>query len=244
MMLWRISALATCGFVALLSGCASPDRVVFVTTTELGVGLDGTTGVANIGYDRNEAVVGPDYPEEGALPPVYARLRSSGNLFQPGVSQIYATGDAAVLATAETSDTTGCGQSDRRKLSGKRRLAVFGTSTNFGLKVQFVQSVPGSINFGYKRKELSWLPLNEDPPNDGTPDKYPSVIAGVGIGTNISQDKVGVSYGIDQFVATGDAADRLACKDEVREVFKKNAKEALDKARKNVLVIPEADTSP
>ena len=76
---------------AMLAGCAQTDRVTFVTASEVGIGADATLGNVNIGYDRNELVIGPVYPETGALPPVYAKLDSDLAIFNPRIQQIYAT---------------------------------------------------------------------------------------------------------------------------------------------------------
>ena len=209
---------------ALLGACASPDRVVFVTATEIGIGADATIGNVNVGYDRNELVVGPDYPETGGVPPVYAKLESDLKVFNPTVKQLYATGDAALLATSTGTSTT-----KTRALTGKRRLLVFGTATNIGLKVDFTAQQPTAINFGYKRKEFSHIPLREEEPTDGKPDEYASVLAGLALRTSSSQlPKTGLV--ISQFIATGHAADNLARRNEVRNLFRSEAEETLTRA--------------
>jgi hypothetical protein len=185
-------------------GCATPDEVIFVTATEMGLGADATMGTVNIGYDRNEFVIGPAYPETGGLPPVYARLNSDLAVFNPRIRQIYATGEAARLATdADRS------KPDGQPLSGDRRIMIFGTTTNFGLKVHFVGEAPTSFNFGYKRKDFSVLPLQSDAPTPEHPDQYGSVIAGIALRVTTAQ-LADSGIAASQFIATGDAAENLA----------------------------------
>src|SRR4029077_3534782 len=87
--------LAACGF--LLAGGAA-DRGLFVTNTNVGMGYDATAGSGHVGYDRQEAFIGPDYPNQKGLPPVAASLQSSLDWISPSVTQYYATGDAALIA--------------------------------------------------------------------------------------------------------------------------------------------------
>lgn len=219
----RPRGLAILATALAVVGCASTNRVVFVTSTEIGVGMDATIGNVNIGYDRNELVVGPDYPETGGVPPVYAKLESDLKVLAPSVKQLYATGDAARLATQDSVPTP-----SPRPLTGKRRLLVFGTTTNVGLKVDFTAQQPTAINFGYKRKEFSHVPLREKDPID-EPDEYPSVIAGLSLRTSSSQlEKTG--FVMSQFIATGDAAVNLAGRREVRDLFRNEATETLARA--------------
>lgn len=239
MMVGRRTLIGALALPFVLAGCASPDRVVFVTMSEVGIGYDATAGTANIGFDRNEAVIGPDYPETGGIPPVYARLRSSGDLFSPGVDQLYATGKAARLATSGNGNCTA--PTKEKSLSGNRRVAIFGTSTNVGLKIHLVRSaVPDSINFGYKRKEFSWVPLRSELGKDEK-DSYPSLLARVKIGTNVTRDSSNVAYDIYQFMATGSAAENLACQPDIKEVFKNQALENVKKIPP--AVVSEADGS-
>ena len=216
----------------LLAGCASPDRVVFVTSTELGIGADATTGTANVGYDRNEGVIGPAYPETGALPPVYARIQTDGALFQPKIRQLYATGDAARIATGSN------GVAKSKPLSGERRLMFFGTTTNTGLKLSFAGGQPQSINFGFKRKEFSILPLREQPAADQQ-DEYGSLIASY---SSAVRPGVITDSGLDisQFIATGTAAENLAADSAVRTLFADDARESLSAAAKASVVSTRA----
>lgn len=208
-----------------LLGCASEERLVFVTSTSIDVGYDATSGSANIGYNRDEAVIGPHYTKSGRVPPVYARLASTGGFFNVKVSQIYGVGKAAVAATR--SPGSDCLQSDEDggPFEGERRVLVFGTTTNFGLQVRFVQSaVPESVSFGFKRKEFSWIPLNGlEPSGTHLPDSYPSLLARVELGYDVVQAPQDSTFEIGQFIATGKAADNLACRGETKELFQQGA---------------------
>jgi len=202
-----------------LTGCASEERLVFVTSTSLDVGYDATSGAANIGYNREEAVIGPHYTERGHVPPVYARLASNGGFFRAKVSQIYGTGKAAEIATRPTGADCAESIADGAPYEGRRKVFIFGTTTNIGLHVRFVQgAVPESVSLGFKRKEFSWVPLNRLQP-DGThlPDSYPSLLARVELDYNVAPGAKDSAFEIGQFIATGNAAENLACKEGGRE---------------------------
>jgi len=201
-------------------GCASPDRVVFVTSTEIGIGADAKVGNANIGYDRNELVLEPSYPETGATAPVYGSLDSNLEIFHPRVKQLYATGKAAELVTDFSPTPTP--QIEKPKLSGTRRLMIFGTSSNIGLKIHTDGMGIDGINFGYKRKELSVIPLRKEDPSPNKEDKYVSTIAGIGI--DISTSGFATSgMRLSQFMATGSAAENIARQSQVKEAFRQEA---------------------
>lgn len=212
-------------FITLnLISCASPDRVVFVTSTEIGVGADAKTGNVNIGYDRNEMIVGPAYPDTGASPPVYGRIESNLEVFEPEIKQLYATGNAAHIATgSSTTGTIGTAPA----MTGKRKLMFFGTSTNVGFKMHFTSNAPDSINLGYKRRELSVIPLQDKDPTTNKPDKYASVIAGIGMTTS-STNLSGSGIKLSQFIATGSAAENVAMQS--KNIFTKESSDALDQA--------------
>lgn len=218
---------------AMLAGCAQTDRVTFVTASEVGIGADATLGNVNIGYDRNELVIGPVYPATGALPPVYAKLDSDLAIFNPRIQQIYATGEAARLVTDPARPAR-----EEAPLHGDRRLMVFGTTTNSGLKVQFTGQQPTSFNFGYKRKEFSVLPLLRDEPTEEDPDSYGSVIAGISMRVrSAALPETGINA--SQFIATGDAADSLARQPSIHRLFASEATQSL--ARAAVEGIPRVD---
>ncbi|WOF72616.1 hypothetical protein QMT40_000234 [Parvibaculaceae bacterium PLY_AMNH_Bact1] len=204
------SLLIACVLATLTFGCAGKERVVFVTSTNLGLNVDATTNSASIAYDRIEGYFAPTY-ENGALPPVVGSIEVGGDIFTPEIRQVYATGHAAELATAKTPSP------EPRKPLLRRRdgNAFFGTSTTLGLNVTSAAGgAPISMNFGFRRKEASILPLGHDPVTEE--DKYPSVLASI---DNVTH--AGESVGLDnqQFFATGFAAENLAQKDAIRDVF-------------------------
>ncbi|MFT5446642.1 MAG: hypothetical protein ACI9DC_001812 [Gammaproteobacteria bacterium] len=239
------TAKRVCCFVALaslLGGCASPDRVMFVTDTELGVGYDAAVGNVYIGSDRNELVIGPAYPDTGALPPVYARMQSNASIFDPKVKQLYATGKASEIATGTASN----GQTPVSKapqLSGPRRLMVFGTSTNVGLKVNFASAlataVPTAVNFGYKRQEFSLIPLREEGKRATGEDKYASTLAAISIGSGAAALQ-NTHLDVGQFFATGVAAENLAADPVIQKLFNDEAATAVAAASIPLTKVAEA----
>lgn len=211
---------ATCAAsVLVLSGCANVDKVLFVTDTSFGINIDTKPATASIGYDRNEGYFGPRY-QNGAAPPVLASLETGGNVFNPEIRQLYATGQAA--AKAVNSEAVS-GPTSLSPDTG-RKLMVFGTSTNFGVKVGFgTAAYPDSFSFGYKRKEMSWIPLGvgqaivKGKDRNGADTEivvpvhvYPSVLGTIDttIATTGTVDGTGLTS--RQFFATGEAAEALA----------------------------------
>ena len=184
----------------LLTSCGTADHAVFVTKTSLSV-LDAETAPAgvSIAYDRTEGFFGPAY-QNGAAAPVTAIIQSNGNVVKPKIKQLYATGNASEIIAGRT-------PTDRPDLVGDKQPMFFGTTTNIGLKLAFAakQPVPTSVNFGYKRKEASFIPIGKQ---DGK-DHYPSVIGSID-NTNLAKDRGGADLNVVQFFATGAAADSLA----------------------------------
>lgn len=214
------------GTVALLlAGCDTPDRAIFVTSTAIGINADTTTRVVNLGYDRTEGFIGPDYVAEGAAPSAVGYLQSNLEVFAPKIKQLYATGRAAELVTMDKLPTD---QEQSDTLTGTRRLMLFGTSSNVGFKLGFSSAagLPDSIVFGYKRKELSVIPFTAQDPTDGKKDQYASVLASIDM--DQTTDALPTSnLKLTQFVATGMAARNLARDDKIRDLFHAQASEAL-----------------
>ncbi len=205
----------------MVAGCASNDRVVFVTSTNLGLNVDATTNSASIAYDRIEGYFAPTY-ESGGLPPVVGSIEMGGDIFTPEVRQVYATGHAAELATLKDLDPD-TGKPLLKRQDGKS--AFFGTSTTLGLNVTLTAGgVPSSMNFGFRRKEASVLPLGYD--DDTEEDIYPSVLASIDTVTHAGKDE-NVGLENQQFFATGVAAENLAQNQKIRGVFVATAEEAL-----------------
>ena len=252
--------------ILTIAGCATPDKVVFVTSTDINIGYDATVGSTNIGYDRNELVVGPGYPETGATPPVFARMQSNLSLFAPEIKQLYATGDAARAATKGFRRHCQYDSKDpfllrgnpapsggnlvpvpvtcaEPAMGGNRRILYFGTTTSFGLKTMFTQNVPTAVTIGFKRKEFSIIPLQDlsvTPGVNKAPlDDYASVLGGITIGSQITTS-TGTKVGLDQFFATGAAADNLATQKTVQDIFTTRATDALQAGQPKL----PASTSP
>lgn len=109
--------------------------------------------------------------------------------------------------------------------SSERRRYFFGTDTNFGLHVQWSASeVPRAVSLGYKRKELSYIPLIEKVTKDGAgmvQDKrltLASLIATANVKSQVgAPSKTGVEIG--QTFATGVAATLLAADPYIRRVL-------------------------
>ena len=237
MILGLLSVLAVS--VALLTGCGGdPNRVSFLTATQIGIDADSKSQSAQIGYERYEGYVGPGY-ENGGVPPVIARLESNLSIFDPKVSQMYATGDAARLASGRDAKW------GAKPLAGDREIMYFGTGTNFGLKATFSTEAP-AFGLGYKRQEFSLIPIGteraqskpatkasekaagaETPnPADQSEDIYLSVLAAFDLNIeNKSFEDTGA--GVFQFFATGDAAETLAKREDIRRAFSKLANSAL-----------------
>jgi len=199
----RIAFFAAAAAVLALSACASPkDTVVFVTNTSFGVNVEAKPPTASIAYDRTEGYIGPR-TANGGIPPVVASLQTSGDVFDPKVRTLYATGDAAVAVVNPPGPPAGTGD----LTAGDNQMAFFGTTTTIGLKVGFdpTAGTPDSLVFGFKRKEISVIPLG----TDGGKLHYPSVLAAIDttVGTSTLQS---TGLTISQYFATGQAANILA----------------------------------
>lgn len=191
----------SCAMVVLLcaAGCGHKDAVTFVTSTDVGIDVDAKTQNLSVGFSRIEGVVGPVY-ESGAIPPVFARIKSNAKVFSPEISQLYATGDAAVIASGQSTPSN-----NGKELDGNRKTMFFGTATNLGVKAGFTGGQPRSLNIGYKRQEFSRIPIidNEDE------DVYGSVLAAIELGVAATEFKeAGVR--VSQLFASGQAAEALA----------------------------------
>lgn len=217
-----LAAALTAGSMLALAGCASPDHVLFVTKTSIGIDFDLKPATASLGYDRIEGYVGPRYAN-GEIPPVVASVKSDGKIFSPEIRQVYATGDAAVIATG--GKTSG----RNRPMKGTRELMFFGTTTTTGIKVGFATGLPDSFVFGFKRKEFSYIPLGTVGSGQDERDVYPSVMASIDTAANISIDgkKDDTSLTNSQFFATGRAARQLAATPKITAAFMAIAREAI-----------------
>lgn len=205
------------GAALTMAGCA--DGVIFVTKTSLSiVDADSTPPGISVAYDRVEGYLGPTN-ESGEAPAVLGYYASDGQFFRPNVRQVYATGNAARLLSAEDKEkaVTKCSP---ERIENEGRVMFFGTATTTGLKIGFSPNapVPDSLLFGWRRKEVSTIPLskavkgcvggaNVDAVREGQR-FYPATLGA--IRTAIDSTRETGRMNTYQFFATGDAAVNLA----------------------------------
>lgn len=208
-------------FSVILTGCSTTDSAVFVTKTSIAViDVDSTPGNVSFAYDRIEGFFGPNY-KNGAVPSVVGAMKTDGEIINPTIKQLYATGKAATLVV----DPEALNYEDEGedKLMGKRKALIFATSTSLGFKIGISTSNP-TFTLGYKRKEASYIPIHKGDGENG--DKYSSVLAS--IDTTIKTNAEEKTFENGQFFATGKAAKLLAIQPYIKEAFKNSAKSALD----------------
>jgi hypothetical protein len=217
--------LATLSILVMTAGCSTTKNAVFVTKSSISVvDIDKTPASFTFAYDRTEGVFGPNY-ENGAVPSVVGFISTDGDIINPEIKQLYATGEAADIVV----DPSGVYKSDDKVdgLTGDREPLFFGTSTTFGFKIGVTGSDP-SLTLGYKRKEVSVIPLRKG--EEGTEDVYSSVLASIdtsvdpsfGAGDNNAEFENG------QFFATGVAAKILASQGYMKDIFENRAKTSLE----------------
>jgi hypothetical protein len=225
--LLRVAALLSC---ALLTACAgTKDTAVFITKTSLGFDVESTPPSASIGYDRVEGYFGPRY-DTGSLPAVSGIFETDGGLLDRKVRQTYATGTAAHLVTSPNSATPTFAT---EHFSGERKEMFFGTGTVLGVRLAFGSAGVQDFTFGYKRKEISVIPVSTTvssviTPSGSTATSVTHVFAPVFAHfDNLTEpDTLGTStFTVKQFFATGRAAEQMAY--QLREPFKKEAEALL-----------------
>jgi hypothetical protein len=222
----RISAMAALTAASVLSGCAKPDSVLFVTNASFGVNVEGKPASASVGYDRTEGYLAPSFPS-GAAPPVIASIETGGGLLNPKVRQLYATGAAAVKASGNHNAPDG--PTTLEGAPAAKRMIFFGTTTSLGMKVAVDASgTPDAFTFGYKRKEYSYIPLTKKDANTETY-VYPSVLASIDTVTLAAAPATkGSGLTSRQFFATGPAAEALAA--DTSTIFREITESALSAA--------------
>lgn len=257
---WCVSGPALAVLALTLGACASPrENAIFVTKTSLSV-IDAESTPVNItlAYDRTEGYVGPRF-DDGTVFPVVGYFETTGTGLNREVKQTYATGLAAKILTAKAiPDPLKCAVCARPSQMEKPPVMFFGTSTTLGLKLALQASsmVPESFTFGYKRKEVSIIPVDQERQpsvlasldNTNTVSIVASGPAGGGQGGNTAAagaaattDGVAASsaqapdrivFSLAQFFATGVAAEQLALNDDLRNVFTARAKAAVGDIQK------------
>ena len=114
MMLW-------CFLPGLLTGCSSPDRLLFVTKSTVGIDVDSRPPTSEIAINRKEGVIEPVF-EGGQTPPVIASFKADANpvarFFGFGIGSTFATGDAAEALSALFSTTDAEFDAQAEKVSG------------------------------------------------------------------------------------------------------------------------------
>ena len=231
-----------------LVGCAK--HALFITSTSVAIDADAKVPKLSIGYDRLEGFIGPKYLD-GSIPPVVAIIKSDGKLLNPQIHQLYATGNAANIITNQghqPSDCSSCTTGDPMV-----KPMLFGTSTTSGFKIGFDAAskvVPTEVIFGFKRQEISYIPLK-------SAQTYGSVLAfiksyrkqesgqtnpenlGNGLGNNFEFKDV-------QYFSTGQAAENLAAENRIKTIFKEEASTAarsfLTSQNQQIALIEEAVT--
>lgn len=237
---WTLLSIPLCIFV---SGCASPkESVTFVTKTSLSlVDADAAPAGISVAFDRVEGYLGPRYAD-GTVFPVASAVESRGKGFNREIRQIYATGEAArIVTTPKTTTTiaapaaatavvaTPSGRTGAASSAADNKVLFFGTGTTVGLKLGFAAGtpVPESLTLGYKRKEMSVIPVD--------PGREPSVLGtfnnAAGADTS-GASRPSANFDVEQYFATGIAATNLAGNERVREAFSKTAEKALSEVEK------------
>ncbi len=217
--------------LAIAAGCTTTkDTAVFVTKTSLGIEVDSKPPAFNAGYDRVEGFYGPRFAS-GGLPQVAGGIQTDNGLFNRKVRQVYATGPAAtIVVTPGNSNVTW-----NKSLSGKKEPMFFGTATSLGIRLGW-SAEPVAITdalFGYKRKEVSIIPLAQpaSASNGVEAFEYPPVIASLDNGLTAS-DKFGdTKLTVAQYFATGEAAVALAKTRVMKGIFEDLAKSSLAQFR-------------
>jgi hypothetical protein len=249
----RIPALALA--VALswaLAGCAtSGENVYFFTKTSTSlVEADSTPASFSIGYDRAEGYAGPRFAD-GSVFPVASSIESNGRRIDREVRQVFAAGNAALIATApraggaaaETAGSTRSpgapGRPGAARLPAvasaaaaeppaqeRRKTMFYATGTSIGLKLGFLEGalLPGSFNLGYKRKEVAVIPVAAGALGTSALGTFSN---GVVTALPAGGARAATGFDVQQFFATGGAADHLAQLDSVRSRFTENATQAL-----------------
>lgn len=211
----RRLCIALSGLLLLTACATATDHVIFVTKTSLGLNVDSTPAGASFAYDRVEGFIGPRF-EDGSIPPVAGSLSTNGKLFDRDIKQVYATGKAALIATGAVKPRNPAdGAEDKTPSKEVYRTMFFGTSTVLGLQLGFAPTGIDNMVLGYKRKEISVIPISTT--------GFPSVLSM--LETDVpAAARADSELGLSQFFATGTAADQLAGLPAVRRAFEDRVK--------------------
>ena len=161
-------------------------------------------------------------------------FESTGPFYDRELHQVYAGGDAALLATSQApAPAASAPVPSRAASSATNPVLIFATTTTLGLKLGFSDGLMSSFTLGYKRKEASSVPVSEG--------VMPSVLASLDNTTSapaVSHAASAASapgpavsasgsFGVQQYFATGEAANNLAQLESVRRSFRDKATAAV-----------------
>ena len=202
-----------------LTGCATKDAV-FVTKTSFSVlDADATPAGISVAHDRVEGYFGPRF-DNGHVYPVTGYFYASGSGLTRDVQQVFAGGEAAtVVLGAEPGAPPPASCGDGRD----RPPLLFATGTTIGIKLGFAENtiLPTSFVFGFRRKEVAWVPVSKDcqPPVLATLDSSAQARG--------KAEDPKLKAGVGQYFATGAAAVRLATDPIIRGTFQREAQKAV-----------------
>lgn len=223
----------------LLTACASPsDTVYFITKTSTSI-VDADTVPAgiSIGYDRVEGYAGPRYAD-GSVFPVASSIESKGSGPGREVRQAFATGNAALIVTRQdtasgvntNTNTNTHTNTNVQDPKPERKAVFFGTTTSIGLTLGFAATgpVPNAFTLGYKRKELAVIPVDQHKQNTSVLGSFTnnSGVAAAPEGAP-SDARPTLRFDVQQYFATGTAAENLAAMPSIRDQFRDKAEQAL-----------------
>jgi hypothetical protein len=214
--------LAAIGAAALLGlgGCATKDAV-FVTKTSFSVlDVDATPAGVSVAHDRVEGYFGPRF-DNGHVYPVTGYFHATGTGFTREVQQVFAGGEAATVVLGATPNTSPT--SDACADARDNPPLLFATGTTLGIKLGFAENtvLPTSFVFGYRRKEVAWVPVSKT--------CAPSVLATLDSNATArgKAEDPKLQAGVGQYFATGAAAVRLATDPVIRGTFQREAQKAV-----------------
>jgi len=230
----QIKSIILIFLVSILVACnVGKDSILFATKTSIAIDVDTNPPVFDVGYARYEGSIAP-VVQSGEVLPLLSSLSAnagiSSTVFGSGVAQNFSLGNAAIIMSSyigsvenpaagsrPTFDTLLATPASIAGSTATARRYFFGTRTNLGLSVGFAPErsyAPDSISVGYKRKELAYVPIMQNPATGKSRLSIPSLIATAGISTSAQSSAAG--FTVSQFYATGSAATYLSALPAIR----------------------------
>lgn len=226
--------LASLALGGLLTGCQlGRDSTLFVTKTSFGVDVDGKPATLDIGYDRKEGTVAPKFKDGNVIPKLASFQGRAGPISNAliGAAQSFALGEPAVIMArymgnpnarpATTDIISDTELQNPHEIAGNltsARRYFFGTDTNLGVKIGLAAEqggMPESLSVGWKRKEIAYVPLETVTNGQDQVIVVPSLVATANFGVNPQSG----STNLNQFFATGLAANYLSAQPDIRAVL-------------------------